>query len=121
MNYLKLEQESNRLAMALRSRNQQIIGDLITHFRTELSLNDLAGLILVSLESLLCSDADAIPWAIKYIIPGDLMQEIRRLALGNLSKRLIAKGLMPGKDFSLDGEGKLLVNQKAESTISTLL
>ncbi len=117
MNPLKLELEVEKMARALMTRNSHIGKDLIDHLRTQLSTEAVAGLLLISIERLIWSDTDSVFWAIEHVIPADVMQEIRRITSMAVYKRLISKGFMPGRDFSVDADGKLLLNDKAKKTV----
>lgn len=117
MNGLELEQEIGKLARAMMARNKQIGQDLIDHLKTQLSLQDAAGMVLVSVERILWFDPDAVLWTIENVIPADIMQEIQSITSVAIYKRLIEKGFIPGRDLSVDGNGKLLLNQKAKAAI----
>ncbi len=118
MNQIELEREISRMALAMRSRNRQLGNDLIEHLRTQLTLEGVAGVIVVSIERLLWFDIDSVFWTIQHLIPADVMQEIHKMTSIAVSKRLIGKGLMPGKDFSVDGAGKLILSERALGAVA---
>lgn len=100
------------------TRNRLVGKDLIDHLRQQLSLEDVAGIIIVSIERLIWYDWEAVVWSINHLIPADLMQEIRQITAMGVYKRLIAKGFMPGEDFSMDADGKLLLNERVRTAIA---
>lgn len=102
----------------MRTRNRQLGKDLIDHLRTQLSLEGVAGVTIVSIERLLWFDIDSVFWTIQHLIPADVMQEIHRMTSVAVSKRLIGKGLMPGRDFSVDGAGKLILSEQARGAVA---
>ena len=112
MNSLDLDLEIGKMARAMMTRNTLIGADLIAHLRSEMTLEEVAGMMLVSIERLLWFDADAVLWSLENLIPGDVMQEIQRITSLAVYKQLIRKGYVPGKDMSVDANGKLLVKQK---------
>ncbi len=120
MNYLELEQEIAKMARAMMTRNSQIGKDLISNLRSQMTLEEIAGMMLMSIERLIWFDTDSVFWTIENLIPGDVMQEIRTITSVAVGKRLICKGFMPGKDFSVDAAGKLLLNDKAKTAILPL-
>ncbi|MFB2876105.1 hypothetical protein [Floridanema aerugineum] len=110
MNYLQLEEEISKLTTALMTRHREIISDLIVSLKAQLSLEEVAGIVLVSLERLLWFDIDLFFWCLENLIPKEIKNEIKRIIAVTNYKQLIAKGLIPGQDFSMDGDGKLLQN-----------
>jgi hypothetical protein len=108
MNPLELEREITKVTMAIMTRNRQIAADIIAHLRTQMPIEEVAGLIFLSLERLLWFDANLVLWAIENLIPMDIRQEIKSIILFTTYQQLINKGLIPGKDFSIDANGKLL-------------
>ncbi len=120
MNYLELEQEIAKMARAMMTRNSQIGKDLIANLRSQMTLEEIGGMMLVSIERLIWFDSDSVLWTIENLIPADVMQEIRTITSVAVGKRLIGKGFMPGKDFSVDAAGKLLLNDKAKTAILPL-
>jgi len=120
MNCLELEQEIGKMAAAMMTRNSQIGEDLIANLKTQMTLEDVAGLMLVSIERLMWFDTESVIWTIKHLIPSDVMQEIRRITSVAVCKQLIGKGFIPGKDFSVSATGKLLLNQNAKTAILPL-
>ena len=114
MTSLQLELEIARMARAMMTRNSQIGQDLIDYLRSQLSLEAVAGLMIVSIERVIWFDVDSVFWTIEKLIPADVMQEIHKITSVALYKRLITKGFMPGQDFSVDANGKLLLNVKAK-------
>ena len=113
MNSFDLEQEISKMARAMMSRNTQIGTDLIAYLRTQLTLECVAGVLLVSIQRVLWFDPESVVWSIENIIPADIMQEIRNITSFTVYKNLVAKGFVPGKDLSVDANGNLLVKQKA--------
>lgn len=117
MNQLDLEQEIGKMARAMMTRNTQIGDALIAHLRTQFTHEEVAGLVLVSLERLIWFDSELFLWTIQNFIPADVVHEIRRITSVAIYKQLIGKKFMPGKDFSVDADGKLLLNDKAKKAI----
>lgn len=117
MNCLELEQEISKMARAMMTRNTQIGEDLIANLRTQLTLEGVAGVLLVSIERVIWFDTDSVFWTIHNLVPADVMQEIHKITTVALYKRLISKGFMPGRDFSVDAVGKLLLNDKARTAV----
>ena len=99
------------------TRNTQIGAALIAHLRTQLTLECVAGVVLVSIQRVLWFDTDSVFWTIENLIPADVMQEIQRLTSFEVYKYLVGKGCVPGKDLSVDANGKLLLNRKAKIVI----
>ncbi len=120
MNCLELEQEIGKMAAAMMTRNSQIGEDLIANLKTQMTLEDVAGVMLVSIERLMWFDTESVIWTIKHLIPSDVMQEIRRITSVAVCKQLIGKGFTLGKDFSVSATGKLLLNQNAKTAILPL-
>jgi hypothetical protein len=114
LNALQLETEVERMTRAIMTRNWQIGYDLICYLRSQMSLEEVAGVMIISLERVIWFDAESVVWSIKNLIPEDLMAEIRQITSVTFYKRLINRGFVPGIDFSLDAHGKLLVNDKAK-------
>ncbi|MGA9380101.1 MAG: hypothetical protein WBV73_15160 [Phormidium sp.] len=110
MNYFQLEGEISKLTTAMMTRHRDIVSDLIVSLKAQLTLEEVAGLVLVSLERLLWFDVDLFFWCAENLIPLEIKSEIKRIIAVTNYKHLIAKGLIPGEDFSMDGEGKLLQN-----------
>jgi hypothetical protein len=71
--------------------------------------------MLVSLQRLLWFDSESVVWSIKNLIPVDVMQEIQKITAFTIYKHLVAKGFEPGKDLSVDANGKLLLKEKARA------
>lgn len=116
-NSLELEQEVGKMARAMITRNTQIGEDLIAHLRTQLTLEGVAGVMIVSIERLIWFDVDSVFWTIENLIPRDVMQEIHKITSVTIYKQLIGKGFTPGQDFSVDASGKLLLNNQARASI----
>jgi hypothetical protein len=112
-----LEQAIAKFVYALASYNTSICEALLTNLRDRFLLEEVAGVVLVSLERLLWMDANAFVWAIQHFLPADVTQEIRRITSVTLGKRLIAHGFQPGYDFSVDASGRLLLNDLAKATV----
>lgn len=117
LNPLQLETEIARVARVMMTRNSEIGNDIISDLRTKLTMEELAGLLLVGIERILWFDADAVFWTIEQMIPADIMQEIRKIANFALYQQLIYQKLIPGIDFSIDADGKLLLNYKAKTAL----
>ncbi len=117
MSFLQLEVEIGRMARAMMTRNSEIGKDLISHFRSQFTTEAIAYLMIVSLERLIWFDTDSVSWTIEHLIPADIMQEIKSFTSVCFYKQLISKGFMPGKDFSIDANSKLLLNAQARKAI----
>lgn len=112
MNPLELDQEIGKMARAMMTRNTLIGSDLIDHLRSRMTLEEVAGMLLVSFDRLLWFDENAILWSMENLIPADILQEIQRITSVAVYQQLIRKGYVPGKDISVDANGKLLVKTK---------
>ncbi|MBV8882728.1 MAG: hypothetical protein JO235_01825 [Chroococcidiopsidaceae cyanobacterium CP_BM_RX_35] len=119
MNSLELEVEVGRIARAMMTRNSAIGKELIEYLRTQLTIEAVAGVVIVSIERLIWFDVDAVFWTIENLIPADVMQEIRRMTTVVFYQRLISKKFILGKDFSVDANGKLLVSDRAKTAMFT--
>ncbi len=117
MTSLQLELEIEKLARAMMTRNREIGNDLINYLRTQFPVEALAGLMIVSIERLIWFDIDSVLWTIEHLIPADVMQEIKRITTFSFYQRLISKGFTPGQEFSVDADGKLLLNDKARTAV----
>lgn len=91
------------------SRDTRIAGSLMADLQTQLSLPEIAGLLVICLERLLGLDQEAFLWAVRFI-PEDVLSEIRHLFMVDRYRQLIGQGLIPGQDFSVDQSGQLLIN-----------
>lgn len=111
MNCLDVEREVEKLMLAMMTRNPAIGKDLMANLRMYFTHQELAGLLLVSLERMLWFDTDLVFWAIEHLIPPDLMREIRDMTSMAVYSQLIRKGFIPGEDLSVDANGKLLLKQ----------
>ncbi|MDV2995108.1 MULTISPECIES: hypothetical protein [unclassified Chroococcidiopsis] len=116
-NPLQLETEIARIARVMMTRNSEIGSDIISDLRTKLTNEELAGLLLVGIERILWFDVDAVFWTIEQMIPADLMQEIRKITNLAFYKQLINQKFIPGVDFSIDADGKLLLNHNAKAAL----
>lgn len=105
------------MATAIMTRNCEIGIDLLVHLRNQMTLEEVAGVILISIERLLWFDNEAVFWSIKNLIPGDVMQEIHKMTSLSIYKQLINRGFVPGKHFSVDAYGKLLLSPKAKTAV----
>ncbi len=114
---LKLEQELSRLTCAFATRNTEIGKAVIANLRSRLTLREVAGMVIVSLERLVWTDQLAFCWTIEHVIPGYVMREIRRITSVTIYRRLITQGYEPGYDFSMDGKGQVLLNEQAKTSI----
>lgn len=99
------------------SRDARIGKALIDDLGHRFSLEEVAGLVLISLERLVRLDANAFLWALEHLIPSEVILEIKRISSMTLGKRLVEKGMVPGQDFSLDSIGNLLLNAQARATV----
>lgn len=117
MNSLELDQEIGKMAAAMMTRNSLIGKALIAHLRTQMTLESVAGVLLVSIQRVVWFDTDSVVWTIKYLIPTDLMEEITRMTSFAVYKHLVSKGFVPGQDISVDGNGKLLLKEKAQVSL----
>jgi len=117
MNVLQLETEVERMARAMMTRNWQIGYDLLCHLRSQLNLEEVAAVLIISIERVIWFDADSVVWTIKNLIPEDVMAEINKITTVSFYTRLINQGFVPGIDFSVDANGKLLVNDRAKKFV----
>jgi hypothetical protein len=118
MNHLDIEQEIRKIVLAMRSRSSFLGQALITHLRTQLSVEELAGIMIVCIERLLYwADTETVGWSLHHLIPADINQEIKRITAVAVFQRLIAQGLIPGQDFSMDAQGNIMFNDKAKSLL----
>ncbi|MCL1464428.1 hypothetical protein [Argonema galeatum] len=108
MNQLDLEREIAKVTMGIMTRNRQIALDIIANLSSQMTLEEVAGLLIVSLERLIWFDGELFLWAVESLLPVDITYEIRRIMSVNTYKRLIAKGFIPGEDFSINADGTLL-------------
>ena len=116
-NPLQLETEIERIARAMMTRNSEIGKDIISYLKKNASIEELAGLMLISIERVIWFDTDSVFWTLEYLIPGDVMQEMKKITTFALYQQLIYKKLVPGKDFSVDASGKLLLNNNAKTVV----
>ncbi|HCF28796.1 MAG TPA: hypothetical protein DEV81_16690 [Cyanobacteria bacterium UBA11049] len=116
-NPLQLEIEIERIARAMMTRNSEIGKDIISYLKKNASIEELAGLMLISIERVIWFDTDSVFWTLEYLIPGDVMQEMRKITTFALYQQLIYKKLVPGEDFSVDANGKLLLNNNAKTVV----
>lgn len=117
MNHLELEQEISKMARAMMTRNSLIGKDLIAALRERMSVESVAAVTIVSIERLIWYDCDSVMWSLNYLIPADVMEEIRRITSLVACKRLMGKGFLLGKDFSIDGGGRLLLSNNAKNAV----
>lgn len=117
MTGLDLEQEIGKMARAMMARNTTIGDALIAYLRTQLTEEEVAGIVLVSLERLLWLDGDLFIWTLQNFLPQSLLKEMRRITSVTLCKQLIGKKFMLGEDFSVNANGQLLLNTKAKKAI----
>ena len=117
MNHLELEQEIGKMARAMMTRNSLIGKDLIADLRGRLSVDSVAALMIVSIERLIWYDCEAVMWSLSYLIPADVMEEIRRITALVVCQRLMGKGFVLGKDFSIDATGQLLLSENAKTAV----
>ncbi|AFZ09133.1 hypothetical protein Osc7112_4865 [Oscillatoria nigro-viridis PCC 7112] len=117
MNHLELEQEIGKMARAMMTRNSLIGKDLIADLRGRLSVDSLAALMIVSIERLIWHDCESVIWSLSYLIPADVMEEIRRITALIVCQRLMGQGFLLGKDFSIDATGQLLLSDRAKTAV----
>lgn len=117
MNCLQVDLEIERIARVMMTRNREIGKDLIAYLRMQLPTVEVAGLVIISIERLMWFDSEAILWAIEHMIPSDVMQEVRDITTTTIYKHLTSKGFVPGKDISVDAEGKLLLNIQVKASV----
>ena len=117
MNHLELEQEIGKMARAMMTRNSLIGKDLIGDLRGRLPVESIAAVMIVSIERLIWSDCESVVWSVSYLIPADLMEEIRRITSLVVCKRLMGKGFLLGQDFSIDLRGNLLLSENAKTAV----
>lgn len=117
MNCLQVEVEIGRIVRAMMTRNRDIGKDLIAYVRMQLPISEVAGLVIISIERLIWFDTDAILWAVEHMIPDEIMQEVRKITTITIYKYLTSKGFVPGKDMSVDGKGKLLLNKQVTASV----
>ena len=108
MTAIELEQHVTKVTMAMMTRNKFIAADIIANLKTQMAVEEVAGLVLISFERLLWFETELV-WCIENLIPIDVRQEIKSIISYARYKHCIDKGLVPGKDFSIDASGKLLV------------
>ena len=113
----ELEQEVSKLARAIASRNFLIGQDVLRGVHDRFSAEEAAGITLVSLERLVWIDAAAFVWAVETLLPPEVMQEIRRITSASVGKRLVNQGFQPGRDFSVDSVGRLLLTDRARASV----
>ncbi len=118
MNLLQLETEATKMTRVMMTRNTLIGKDSIADLRDRMTLEELSGVIIVSIERLLWLDWEAVVWAIAHLIPADIMGQIQSTLRMGLYQRLIHKGLIPGIDFSIDARGNLMLNAKAQKAVA---
>lgn len=116
-NYLELENDLSKLTTAFATRNITIGKEVIANLRSRMTLRDVAGMVIVSLERLVWQDQLAFCWAIENTVPGYVMREIRRITSLTVYKRLIERGLDPGQDFSMDANGNILFIDRAKTIV----
>lgn len=116
-NPLQLEVEIERMARSMMTRNTQIGKDLTGYLRTNFTLEEVAGLMLICIERVIWFDIDSVLWTLEYLIPNDVMQEMKKITIFAFYQRLISKKFIPGEDFSVDANGKLLLNNNARTAM----
>lgn len=119
-NPLQLEIEIERIARSMMTRNTKIGKDIIGYMRKYLTVEDLAGLMLISIERIIWFDTDSVFWTLEYLIPIDVLEEMKKITTFALYQRLIYQKLVPGQDFSMDVNGRLLLNNNAQTAAMCL-
>lgn len=117
INSLELEQEIAKMARAMMTRNTEIGEALIGNLRIHLTLEDVAGVMLVSIERLIGYDIDSVFWTLQNLMPADVMREIHKIMSAAFCKQLISKGFVPGKDFSANAVGHLLLTDRVKAAV----
>ncbi|MUL37919.1 hypothetical protein BWI75_16685 [Gloeocapsopsis sp. AAB1 = 1H9] len=117
MTCVELERQIAKITMAMMARNSQIGKDLISHLKTQLSTEVVAGIMIISIERVLWFDPNSVLWTVNNLLPADIQQEIQNTFLVHFYKQLISKGFIPGEDFSIDASSQLLLNSQAKSAI----
>lgn len=107
---LQLEIEIEKIARSMMTRNTKIGKDIISYMRKYFTVEDLAGLMLISIERIIWFDTDSVFWTLEYLIPVDVLEEMKKITTFALYQRLIYQKLVPGQDFSIDANGRVLVN-----------
>ena len=110
MNSLDLERTISKVSLGIMTRNRQIALEIIDDLRTQMTLEEVAGVLLLSLERLMWFDGELFFWTVENLLPIDIKDEMKKIMSVNAYKRLIAKGFIPGRDFSIDANGQLLQN-----------
>ncbi len=116
-NYPDIESDLSRLTSAFATRNITIGKEVIASLRSRLTLRDVAGMVIVSLERLVWQDPLAFCWAVENTVPGYVMREIRRITSITVFRSLIDRGLDPGQDFSMDAKGNILFTDRAQTAV----
>lgn len=116
-NPLQLETEIERVARAMMTRNREVGADIISYLRKELTLQELAGLTIVTIERVIWFDIESVLWTIEHLISEDIMQEMKKIVTLAIYQRLISKQFVPGTDFSVDACGKLLLSDRAKTAV----
>ncbi len=116
-NYLELETDLSRLTSAFATRSTTIGKEVIASLRSRLTLRDVAGMVIVSLERLVWQDPLSFCWAVENTVPGYVRREIRCITSITVYKRLIDRGLDPGQDFSMDAKGNILFSDRVKVTV----
>lgn len=116
-NPLQLENEIERIARSMMTRNTQIGKDIISYMRNQFTLEELAGLMLVSIDRVIWFDLESVFWTLEYLIPSDIMQEMKKITTFTFYQRLIRQKFLPGQDFSIDADGKLLMSHNAQTSV----
>jgi len=93
MNYFQLEDEISRLTTALMTRNRLIVRDLIANLRGQFTQEEVAGIVLVSLQRLMSFDVSLFFWCVENLVPLDIKYEIKRIIAVTTCKQQIAKTL----------------------------
>jgi hypothetical protein len=114
--YRQLEQETTKVVYALAVCNAQIGSEMIASLRDRFSLEEAAGIILVSLEKLLWLNAEAFIWSVENLLSTDMLKAIRCHTVVAVGKRLVERGFVPGQDFSVDGTGQLLLTDTVRTS-----
>ena len=60
MTAMELEQHVTKVAMAMMTRNKFIAGDIIANLKSQMAVEEVAGIVLISLERLLWFETELV-------------------------------------------------------------
>ena len=93
MNPLELEKEISKVTLAIMTRNRQIALDIIADLRTKMTLEEVAGVLLIGLERLMWFDGELFFWAVENLLPADIRLEIKKIMSVNAFDTPHPKGM----------------------------